>query len=278
MANGSVMSLAAKLAETNPFLWKLAWEATCRLPFLLPHDKSYYALRHFIKATPNGLFLDIGANDGISVRSFRKLDKDYSILCLEPNLLLEPKLRRIQLSDPHMSYRMVGAGSRTGSARFFVPCYRGIALHTFTAADENQVRLAVASCFGDSVAEKTEFVTVESEIIRGDDLHVDPTIIKIDAEGFDYAVLAGLCDTIARCRPYIMVEVTLDENDQISKLLTQFGYCLLSYDRNSDVFDSEAESYPARETGHRNMFAIPNEKRAQVPIRKTRELIVPTPD
>jgi hypothetical protein len=55
------------------------------LPFLLPHDKSYRALRHFITLRPNGLFLDVGANDGISALSFRRFDKTYRILSLEPN-------------------------------------------------------------------------------------------------------------------------------------------------------------------------------------------------
>src|SRR3954468_10990200 len=82
----------ARVAQLHPFSWKFAWEAVHRLPFLLPHDKSYNALKHFIAATPEGLFLDVGANDGISALSFRKFSKDYRILSLEPNRLLEPAL------------------------------------------------------------------------------------------------------------------------------------------------------------------------------------------
>ena len=95
MAWRSFLAFATRVAVSNPVTWKLSWEAVHRLPFLLPHDQSYYALRHFIKAAPNGLFLDVGANDGISALSFRKFDKRYSILSLEPNIMHEPALKKI---------------------------------------------------------------------------------------------------------------------------------------------------------------------------------------
>jgi hypothetical protein len=63
-ATSAFVEGCARLAEVHPFAWKVAWEAVHQLPFLLPHDKSYNAFRHFIAKQPNGLFLDVGANDG----------------------------------------------------------------------------------------------------------------------------------------------------------------------------------------------------------------------
>jgi hypothetical protein len=71
--------LAVHVAELHPYTWTLAWLCVRHFSFLLPHDKSYYALRHFIALKPNGLFLDVGANDGISALSFRYLDYNYRI-------------------------------------------------------------------------------------------------------------------------------------------------------------------------------------------------------
>ena len=110
----SIQSAVASVAQSHPYIWKFSWDAVHRLPFLLPHDKSYKAFRHFIKSAPAGLFLDVGANDGISVLSFRKFDKDYRILSLEPNPLLEPALKKIKERDSRFDYRMVGAGDRVG--------------------------------------------------------------------------------------------------------------------------------------------------------------------
>src|SRR5262245_52664590 len=87
-----LMNAAARFSELHPYTWAVAWKAAHLMPFLLPHDKSYYALRHFIDAVPTGLFLDIGANDGISALSFRRFDKNYDILSLEPNVMMEPAL------------------------------------------------------------------------------------------------------------------------------------------------------------------------------------------
>jgi hypothetical protein len=107
----AVVEGCARFAEFHPYVWKMAWEAVHRLPFLLPHDKSYNAFRHFIANRPSGLFLDVGANDGISILSFRKFDSNYRILALEPNPLLEPALKKIKSNDAGLDYKMVGAGA-----------------------------------------------------------------------------------------------------------------------------------------------------------------------
>src|SRR5262245_34578145 len=182
----------AGLAQRHPYLWKFAWETIHRLPILLPHDKSYRALRHFIALKPEGLFLDIGANDGISALSFRRFSKNYRILSLEPNPLLEPKLKRLKKSDPHFDYRIVGAGSVRDRMKFFVPIYKNVVLHTFTSSNRDHILAAIGDSFGRGVAYTVEIEAFDCDIIPIDALNLDPTIIKIDVEGFNYAVLQGL--------------------------------------------------------------------------------------
>ena len=120
MMYNRIINLGIRITESHPYIWKLAWDLVHRSHYLLPHDKSYRALRHFIAATPSGLFLDVGANDGISALSFRKFDKDYKILSLEPNFKLEEDLKKIRLTDPHFEYKMVGASSKATRLQFFV--------------------------------------------------------------------------------------------------------------------------------------------------------------
>jgi FkbM family methyltransferase len=261
-----LIGLATRLAESHPYPWKLAWELVHRLPFLLPHDRSYFALRHFIKAAPNGLFLDVGANDGISVLSFRKFDRNYQIFSLEPNLMLEPSLRGIRLKDARFDYKMVGAGAASSRVRFFVPTYRGIILHTFTSSKREQVQEALAASFGDSVAKLAKIEVVENEVIPLDDLNLDPTIIKIDAEGFDYQILLGLDATLARSRPFLVIELAWTERDDIAQYLGARNYCLLAYDNTSDQFSKDVETYRSHKPGQRNFFAAPNEKLHVLPI------------
>ena len=222
--------------------------------------------RHFIKAAPDGLFLDVGANDGISVLSFRKFDQNYQIFSVEPNLMLEPALRKIRLKDKRFDFRMIGAGAVRSRVRFFVPTYRGIVLHTFTSSKPEQVRGALAATFGNSVAKSAKVEAVENDVIQLDDLNLDPTIIKIDAEGFDYQILLGLDATLARSRPFLVIELAWTERDDIASYLGARNYSLLAYDNASDRFSLDVETYRSNKPGQRNFFAAPNEKLDLLPL------------
>jgi FkbM family methyltransferase len=266
MAFDNVIRVFARLAESHPYAWKLAWEALHRLPFLLPHDKSYNALRHFIAAAPEGLFLDIGANDGISALSFRKFNSTYRILSLEPNHTLEPALRKIQSRDPLFDYRMIAAGSEPANLQFFTPTYHGVVLHTFTSSEREQVRQALAECFGARIANASTIEAVTSEVIPLDDLALEPAIIKIDAEGFDYEVLMGLRKTIGRARPFMVVEIAWATIDRVVEFFRVLDYRILSYDIAADRFSTRLNQPRTEESGQRNLFAVPLEKLGFLPV------------
>jgi FkbM family methyltransferase len=257
--------LGARVAEFHPYAWKLAWTAVRRLPFLLPHDKSYNALRHFIALKPNGLFLDVGANDGISALSFRRFDKTYRILSLEPNRLLEPSLKKIKADDLHFDYLMVGASSVASHIRFHVPVYKGVVLHTFTSSSLDHVQAALAGSFGKSVAAAVTINPVEGRTVRLDDLKIVPTIIKIDAEGFNYGVLLGAVETIERSRPFVVVEIEDEEADVIKSYFHERRYHLVAYDIGRDRFYADAAAERSGRPGERNVFAVPGEMLSNLP-------------
>ena len=190
----------ARFVEQNPYLWKVSWEIVKRVPVLLPHDKSYNAFRHFVKAVPQGLFLDVGANDGITALGFRKFSTSYRILSLEPNPLLEPGLAKVKRSDPLFNYRLVGAGDKPASMVLYMPVYRGIALHTYTSGSLEKSKSTLRHICGNYVAEAAEIKEFSVNIVTVDFLAVDPSIVKIDVEGFDYEVLLGAVETIERNR------------------------------------------------------------------------------
>jgi FkbM family methyltransferase len=260
-----MLSLAARTAELHPRIWQIGWWAAHRFQFLLPHDPSFYALRHFIRAAPQGLFLDIGANDGISALSFRRFDRSYRIFSLEPNALLEPKLQQIKQSDPHFDYFIAGAGSDRGTATFYIPEYKDVLLHTFSCTAMHQVRQGVRSVFGRFIADRIKIRSVESEIVRIDDLSLSPTIVKIDTEGLEYEVLGGMQKTIARSRPFVMLEAAWGRREEIKRFLETRDYVMRAYDRRSDAFTVDLES------ASRNWFAIPRESSC-LPSNKERFL------
>src|SRR5712691_5873297 len=79
--------------KRSPALWPFFWELGRRAPFLLPHDKSYYGFRYFAKAG-GGLFLDIGANNGITALGIHKVLPEYAIFSVEADPAHMPALER----------------------------------------------------------------------------------------------------------------------------------------------------------------------------------------
>jgi FkbM family methyltransferase len=231
---------------------------------LLPHDKSYNAFRHFVKVVPQGLFLDIGANDGITALGFRKFSIDYRILSLEPNPLLEPGLAKIKDSDPLFDYRLVGAGSRPASVILYMPVYRGIALHTYTSGNLNQSKATLRHICGNYVAEAAEIREFSVHIVTVDSLAVDPSIVKIDVEGFDYEVLLGAVQTIERNRPFIAIELAWARRTVVEAFFNERGYVLLSYSVRRDRFGPDNPN--GQSTGERNSFAVPRERLEALPL------------
>jgi FkbM family methyltransferase len=265
--NLSIARIGAQVAELHPYIWRLAWTAARRLPFLLPHDKSYNAFRHFVALKPGGLFVDVGANDGMSALSFRRFDRRYRILSLEPNRLLKPWLQEVKDSDAHFEYMMVGAGSAPARVRFYVPVYRGVVLHTFASANLESTRSTLTGNFGEAIAAACRIDAVDAEIVRLDDLNLEPTIIKIDAEGFDHDVLVGAVQTIEQCRPFVVVEIDDVRMSAIRSYFETRRYQLLEYDIASDRFNSETGAQRSGRSGERNLFAIPEEMRAELASR-----------
>jgi FkbM family methyltransferase len=254
---------AVHIAELHPYTWRLAWLCVRHFSFLLPHDKSYYALRHFIALRPNGLFLDVGANDGISALSFRYFDKNYRILSLEPNRLLETSLKKLKARDANFDYIMAGAGAQQSVMQFHVPVYKGVVLHTSTSSSLAHTRSALAASFGKSIAAAASINLIDGSIIRIDDLDIEPTIIKIDAEGFNYDVLLGAAATIARSRPFLIIEIESEEAGEIQKYFDRIQYRLIGYDVMVDKFCAGAGT-PYSDL-YRNFFAVPDEMLSSLP-------------
>ena len=74
------------------------------------------------------------------------------------------------------------------------------------------------------------------QVHRGDDLFADerPDLIKIDVEGMEMQVLAGLSETIARNRPVILIEVDGQNDAAFAEWLDAHAYEVRRRDRHSD--------------------------------------------
>ena len=239
------------------------------LPFLLPHDKSYYGFTHLI-SKKDGLFLDVGANDGISALGFRKLNKDYRILSVEPNPYHKPALEKLKRRLPKFDYILAAAGEADGRTTIYVPRYKGIPLHTAASFSRDFARQSMSREFDGRPDATITYVPQDVRVMRLDDLNLKPDIIKIDTEGHDFEALCGLSDTVREYRPFLLVEFHPVYIEKIMSFLKERSYIFLSFDHEQDVFlplDYTKELHTFN-TFHitKNFFCIPQEKIRDLPL------------
>ena len=190
----------AESVKRNPWTWHVVWNALPRIPLLLPHDKSYYGFAH-LTGSVDGLFLDVGANNGITAAGFRKLNRRYRILALEASRIHAPALERLKQKMEGFDYRITGVGKAGGSFRLFTPIFRGIPIHTHASASRGYMDVALRRDFPARVVDRVTVDEQTVEIIPIDSLDLSPSLVKIDIEGGDFDAVLGMQKTIARCRP-----------------------------------------------------------------------------
>ena len=218
-----------KIVERHPYSYFIVKKAFHMFPFLLPHDKNVFGLRNVIHEG-QGLFLDVGANDGVSALSFRKINKTYRIVSIEPNMYHANSLRRVKRKIADFDFMITAAGDRESVMTLYTPHYLGVPLHSAASLFLDQLRLSMESNFPGYIAKRIRYSCQEVKVITLDSLHLHPSIIKVDAEGYDMHVLRGLKCTIECHRPYIMAEHNQFTFNALREFCNDLSYVLLSYD------------------------------------------------
>lgn len=140
---------------------------------------------------PGDLAFDIGAHVGDRISSFRRLGAH--VVALEPQPRPARAIRLIHHRDPGVTLRQAAAGERDGEITLHV----NSANPTVSTASDAFVRAAAgAAGWEGQVWDRTiavPCVTLDRLIAE----HGRPAFIKIDVEGFEDRVLAGLSQPVA---------------------------------------------------------------------------------
>ena len=215
-----------------------------------PHEADFAAFGRFPQR--KGLFLDIGANAGESVLSFRLFNRTAPILSIEPNRYHEPDLRFLKRRIRNFDYLLCGAGDTNGRATLYVPVYRDLPLtgeasfHREQALDNYWLREQV----GTGARSAVRLLELPVEVKRMDDLALRPDFVKIDVQGFESKVVAGLRDTIAAAQPVLLIERS-GCDDALHAQLARLGYRAFVYGADADSFTPYGRQ-PAQ-----NLFFLP---------------------
>lgn len=211
----------------------------------------------------DGLFIDVGANAGQTAVSLRSVNRSLRILSFEPNPLLEPLLRRLSngLVDG-FDYRMTGLSDHRHSSVLYVPVIDDLLVTPLATLDRSvfERRHYHDQLVDLSLDGKYEITEVTVELERFDDLDLDPTVIKIDAEEHELSCLAGMIETIGRCSPILMIEDN-PQASEIASFLATVGYEPFLYDAKAD----ELVPLPARFEAINIFYVLPGHSRWSAP-------------
>lgn len=230
-------------------------------PLLLSHPRAYaaarraYVLARFLARRAHepdfavfgrypdrtGLFLDVGANSGLSALSFRVHNRRSPILSIEPNPAHEPDLRMLKRVLRRFDYRMMAAGEENGTATLHVPMVGEVALTGEASLERHFVESGTSvELAPEAAGRRVRIVERTVPVRRLDELALDVDYVKIDVQGFELRVVRGLRETLARCRPLVMVETSL-ETDAIREELAPLGYSAWALD-GSDLVPYTGQS------------------------------------
>jgi FkbM family methyltransferase len=247
-----------QLIRRNVYAYELFRTYIGRLGFMLPLELDFHAFR--VMPSSGSLFLDIGANDGISARSFRLFDKSTPILSIEANPCHERSLKRAKAALDLFDYKLVAAGERRGELVLHTPVVRGIALTAYAAMDRSEAERRVRRDMPSS-AKRLRFIETVVPVVPIDELALAPDFVKIDVEGFEVEVLRGMRATIERCVPIFMIEYYPGGMAAISQILHPLGYRAYVFDRRADAFRPHDE-----EEGADNVFYLTPAQRRTLPM------------
>ncbi|MCC0176657.1 FkbM family methyltransferase [Waterburya agarophytonicola K14] len=214
------------------------------------HEPDFNAFKLICQNQPQ-LFVDIGANVGMSALSFFTLKSNARVTSFEPNPLNYPYLDKLAARFANFQYLPVGIGEKQTSLDFYYPVYNGKVMTALGSCDrqsaESWLNQKTVYFFNES---KLEIAKINIEVKTLDSFELEPEFIKIDVEGFEYQVLLGAENTINTHRPILLIE-GIAQGDRVHQLLKAWRY---------DIYKFEDNRFYLNSFDCANNFVIPQEK------------------
>lgn len=169
-----------------------------------------------------GLFLDVGANDGISVKTFKIYNNKMSIFSVEINDVNLKYLDNIKKKNSNFDFILKGASNQNLNLILYQAFFKRYHLSPFDSLSLQEIKDSLEKNLFDKKRKKQIYIKEKQVmLIKLDSLKLSPSIIKIDIQGHEYECIQGLEETIRKNRPVILLEYNKDTH-KITKFLDKF--------------------------------------------------------
>ncbi|HSH20847.1 MAG TPA: FkbM family methyltransferase [Draconibacterium sp.] len=216
-----VKYILQKLLGLKTYLYVFALFIIVKLKW----DKNEKDFFRFLELIPDGgIILDLGANIGVTSYHLSKKKPESTIFSFEPLTLNMDTLKRIKnrykLKNVHEF--QIAVGEKPGNLEMVMPVINNVPMHGLShVIHKDNTEFNSGMKYNVPVVSLDEFKPIlESQ--------KPITALKIDVENFEYFVLKGAENLIAKHQPIIYCE--LWENDNRKKcidLLNNLGYSTL---------------------------------------------------
>ena len=193
----------------------------------------------FVNKKQTELFLDVGANDGISALTFRLYNQDYKILSLEPDSKHNDALNNIKRKDKNFEFQNIGLGNKNETKKLYIPECNGVYIGQLASLIKDEAFNNVPKIISQkNISSKVKIIEKNIEIKTIDSMNLQPEIIKIDVEGFESQVLEGGIETIKKKKHFLMIEINNVSVKKVGSILLELGYLVFTYDKSTKKLNS----------------------------------------
>ena len=205
---------------TNKFFFKYIYESDFKI-------LKYLNKTDFFIKSKRKVILDIGANDGISIKAIKNFIKNITIYSIEPGKENFEKLKKLKKKYDNLriiNYAVFNKKEKEKKV-LFQPFYKKFHLSPFDSLNIKDVYKSMNfSLFIKNIEKKIHIKKSYVKTNKVDNFNLKPCFIKIDIQGHEYNCLLGSLKTIKKNLPIIMMEYDLKQNKKIYKVLKKINY------------------------------------------------------
>lgn len=187
------------------------------------HDNDFYFFKRFINKN-NITILDIGANRGQSIVSFKNILPGARILSFEANPIFYPILEEVASWYDKVKVYGFGVGSVDKQLRMSITVVDSFEYLEEGSIDPDEFDKAWVKerlhSYGKHITYKK--INVNIRTLESQMLDFDIEIVKIDVEGAELDVLMGMNSILQKNNPVFMIENS--DYDKITNFLRRKGY------------------------------------------------------